>query len=468
MATHALYDVDPYAITICKRGANRQRIFLRKTTADEQAPTVLPAEHRLLKEGDDWSVFYCVVAEPEAEEDGGQGSDPGIVDVWKDTDEIRRAAHRFAKNKGYVNAMHGGMAEQGCTVVENAVALEDFTVDGQTIRKGSWYLAIEPDENFRAAVDAGLITGVSLEGVGMREALTKAATMTHERTIGSKGKGLFGMPGAQLPAYIQHVYNDLVEGGKPPGGPTYRLAIGIVKNWAEGKGNVKPDTRAKAVAAIAEWEKLKAQARATPNKLGKASYTGADKCSGCGGKVAKDVGKCPNCGASSPITKEQTMDTAEKRSLLQKLGAALGIEKETAPEDPVLTDDEKAALDALQSEVGTVNDKTPEEDDVDTEKRLDSIEKSQQETTSALASLTGLVEGLVGRLTEKKDEETAPDAAKLKKTLEDLTDTVGDVAVALQKVQADVDTLATGATEQPAGADAIRKTAERPAYDGIL
>lgn len=90
---------------------------------------------------------------------------------------------------------------------------------------------------------------------------------THEKTIGSKGKGLFGMKGAQLPAAIQHVYNDLVESGKHPvGGPTYRLAIGIVKNWAHGKGTKDPKVVAKAQAAIAEWEKLKARAHADDGK----------------------------------------------------------------------------------------------------------------------------------------------------------------------------------------------------------
>jgi hypothetical protein len=90
--------------------------------------------------------------------------------------------------------------------------------------------------------------------------------LAHERTIGSKGHGLFNMPGAQLPAYIQHVYNDMVEGGKKPGSLTYRLAVGIVQNWAEGHdghGNkVSSKTQAKAVAAVAEWEKLKAKAHA--------------------------------------------------------------------------------------------------------------------------------------------------------------------------------------------------------------
>lgn len=94
----------------------------------------------------------------------------------------------------------------------------------------------------------------------------------HERTIGSKGHGLWGIPHAQLPAKIQHVYNDLVESGHPVGGPTYRLAVGIVKNWAaghDGKGNrVGGKTQAEALAAMTEFEKLRAKAKARTARKG--------------------------------------------------------------------------------------------------------------------------------------------------------------------------------------------------------
>ena len=535
-ATHALYDVDPYAITITKKGANRQRIFLKK--AAEAVDVTLPAEHVLLKDapgGGDWSVFYCVVAEPGAEEDGGLGAD-GVVDVWKDEDEIRRAAHRFAKNRGYVNAMHGALEEQGCTVVENAIALSDFTVGDETIRKGSWYLAIEPTPDFKALVDSGEITGVSLEGTGMREVLTKrqftaaerrkaptadgdsfpietvqdlknairafgraknkakvkahiiarakalgatsllpddwkvgkdtydgakkcpsckgkvaqdaakcqncghsfvqkAATMAHERTIGSKGKNLFGIPGAQLPAYIQHVYNDLVQKGRPPGGATYRLAVGIVKNWAAGHdgkgGKVNADTQAKAQKAIAEWERLKARARA------------------------------------DNVKKEHAVDESKWR----RLGIALGfVAKTDDDDDESLTDDERRLLEAFPSDPGTVVSKN-EEDDVDeqTQKRIEAIEKSAEETRGAIASLTDLVEKLVAHSTkqhERKDEEE-PDAAKLKKALESLSDEQGKVTVALAKIAEDVEKLATGASAQHRDAETVRKT-EEPWFAGVL
>lgn len=42
-----------------------------------------------------------------------------------------------------------------------------------------------------------------------------------------------------------------------------QIAIGRIKDWAAGEGNVRPDTRAKAVEAIAHWEAQKAAAHAS-------------------------------------------------------------------------------------------------------------------------------------------------------------------------------------------------------------
>jgi ribosomal protein L40E len=187
-ATSVLSDVDPIAITICKQGANRQRIFLRKTAREDDL-RVLPARtHQLIRkaDGDSWEVFYCVVAEPGAEEDPGMTGSG--TDTWASEDEIRKAAHRLLKNGAYVNAMHDALAAEGCSIVENAVALADFDVVSPegvttTIRKGSWYVAIEPGDEFRGQVDAGEITGVSLEGTGIRTpvdvAKAKAPAATH-------------------------------------------------------------------------------------------------------------------------------------------------------------------------------------------------------------------------------------------------------------------------------------------------
>lgn len=91
--------------------------------------------------------------------------------------------------------------------------------------------------------------------------------MGHEK-VGHTGQGLWHHKGWQLPAYIEHVANDLIASGHSEA-RAIEMAVGIVKNWAhghDGKGHVvHPDTQTAAAKAIAEWEALKAKAHAKTN-----------------------------------------------------------------------------------------------------------------------------------------------------------------------------------------------------------
>lgn len=66
----------------------------------------------------------------------------------------------------------------------------------------------------------------------------------------------------QLPAYIQHIAKDIHEKRGLPLSQAIPIAIAAVKRWAVGGDDVNSQTRAKAVKAVAEWEKLKAASRA--------------------------------------------------------------------------------------------------------------------------------------------------------------------------------------------------------------
>lgn len=352
--THYLTDVDPIAITICKKGANRQRIFLKKE-ADGGPLITLPAQHRLFKSGDDWHVFYCVVAEPGAEEECGQGDDAGtgIVDVWKSDEDIATAAHRFLKNKAYVNLMHDAMAEEGCTVVENAVALNDIQIGPDTIKKGSWYVAIEPSPEVRQQIDAGEFTGVSIEGSGFREAIAKASFAGADKCSGCGGKvakdaakcpncgakssvkkadkspdaKIPNKPGKTnwlerrggFPPYMRRVIEDIL-GGNPAYLATsagvskaISIGVGIVKNWKDGhdgKGNkVSAATQAKAAKAWDSWEKKKAG----------------------GGAVKKMADELPPvtdeelAAASGSVLVRMEREDNEAVGLFKKLGGMLGL-----------------------------------------------------------------------------------------------------------------------------------------------
>jgi hypothetical protein len=72
--------------------------------------------------------------------------------------------------------------------------------------------------------------------------------------------GLWNKPGLQLPAYIQNVVKGIMKSGKSRG-EAIPIAIGRIKSWASGGGNVSPEVRAASAKAIAEWEADKAKAK---------------------------------------------------------------------------------------------------------------------------------------------------------------------------------------------------------------
>lgn len=64
-----------------------------------------------------------------------------------------------------------------------------------------------------------------------------------------------------LPAFIRAIAHALIRAGHSES-QAIQLAVGVVKNWASGQGHVTSKTRAKAAAALAEWEAKKAASHA--------------------------------------------------------------------------------------------------------------------------------------------------------------------------------------------------------------
>ena len=91
--------------------------------------------------------------------------------------------------------------------------------------------------------------------------------LVHEPLGKPGGPGLFGMKGAQLPAFIQHIRNDIMEEHGMAESHATAIAVSQCKKLAA-KGNRE------AIAAVAEWERLKAQSHA--DNAGKASRAAAE------------------------------------------------------------------------------------------------------------------------------------------------------------------------------------------------
>jgi HK97 family phage prohead protease len=96
-----------------------------------------------------------------------------------------------------------------------------------------------------------------------RTAETGTASTAPEPFGKPSGPGLWHHKGLQLPPYIQHVAHHLVAQGHDES-KAIEMAVGIVRNWAEGHDGhghkVHPDVQAAAAKNIAQWEADKARA----------------------------------------------------------------------------------------------------------------------------------------------------------------------------------------------------------------
>src|SRR5262244_2148927 len=94
---------------------------------------------------------------------------------------------------------------------------------------------------------------------------TATASTVHKPLGKPGGPGLFHVKGLQLPAYIQNVAHAMKRQGKTTSN-AIQMAIGIVRNWAQGHdghGNkVSAEVQAAAVKAIAEYNAARVRAKA--------------------------------------------------------------------------------------------------------------------------------------------------------------------------------------------------------------
>jgi hypothetical protein len=91
----------------------------------------------------------------------------------------------------------------------------------------------------------------------VRQALAEARYDTSPLGMGKNW--VTGVGG--LPAFIRAIAHALLHAGHSES-QAIQMAVGVVKNWASGQGHVTPKTRAKAAAALAEWEAKKAASHA--------------------------------------------------------------------------------------------------------------------------------------------------------------------------------------------------------------
>ena len=99
---------------------------------------------------------------------GGVVYEPDLEDAQGDmatAEEIEKAAYYFMETSQQIKVMHQGRAINA-KVIECFISPADFEIEGQTVRKGSWWMSVRVnDDEAWEAVKSGEITGFSMGGV---------------------------------------------------------------------------------------------------------------------------------------------------------------------------------------------------------------------------------------------------------------------------------------------------------------
>jgi len=131
--------------------------FLKEDEEDEEDGKITKSFRVPIIKGDR-QIVYGVVSEP------------GTIDLQGDRlseSEIRKACHKFMQTSQKINKEHEGPAK--ADIIESYIAPTDFRCGGQTVKKGSWVMAVKvQDPDLWQAVKKGEITGFSIAGQGER------------------------------------------------------------------------------------------------------------------------------------------------------------------------------------------------------------------------------------------------------------------------------------------------------------
>lgn len=119
-----------------------------------------------LWKGEREGKFYGVVLEPDL---------PDSQDDEVGPEEIEKACHEFMR--AYQNdrqahdadVQHAGRSA-GADLIENFIAPQDMTIEGEPVRKGAWVTGWQVnDPVVKSEIENGELTGLSIEGSAFRQ-----------------------------------------------------------------------------------------------------------------------------------------------------------------------------------------------------------------------------------------------------------------------------------------------------------
>lgn len=177
---YAINDARIMFVSLVGKAANKHQFLITKS---KDGKADFQTYGRILK-ADAGSHFVTgIVYEPMVEDTDGN---------YMTEEEITKAAHWFAKNGNKVDLQHSFEPLDGAVVVESSVTKCDMELEGQAIKKGTWLMTVEiQDEDIFQAIEKGEITGFSMGGSGVYSEVDVDITETDEAVEKGKAKGIF-------------------------------------------------------------------------------------------------------------------------------------------------------------------------------------------------------------------------------------------------------------------------------------
>lgn len=177
---YAISDAKIMFVSLVGKAANKHQFLIAKS---EDGKADFQTYGRIVKA--DASTHYVtgIVYEPMVEDTDGN---------YMTEEEITKAAHWFMKNGNKVDLQHSFEPLDGASVVESSVTKCDMELEGQPIKKGTWLMTVEvQDEDIFQAIEKGEITGFSMGGSGVYSEVDVDITDPESLVEKGKAKGIF-------------------------------------------------------------------------------------------------------------------------------------------------------------------------------------------------------------------------------------------------------------------------------------
>lgn len=151
----AMSDVKISFVSLVDKAANKQKFLITKS---ENGTAEFQSFGQIIEKNSNEHYVTGIVYEPMTEDtDGNYMTEPEII----------KAAYWFAENGDSVDLQHSFEKLTTAKVVENWVTKSDSTINGKSIKKGTWVMTVKiADSDLWNAIEKGDITGFSMGGVG--------------------------------------------------------------------------------------------------------------------------------------------------------------------------------------------------------------------------------------------------------------------------------------------------------------